>query len=77
LDISPDTVRYWIKRYEEKGIDGLKDEDRPGRPPVITPFYLETLLALVPKSPREAGYPINGWTTQLLSHHLERITNKR
>jgi transposase len=28
----PNCVRKWIKRYQAKGIDGLKDEQRSGRP---------------------------------------------
>jgi transposase len=28
----PNCVRKWIKRYQAQGIDGLKDEQRSGRP---------------------------------------------
>ena len=28
-----DSVRYWFDRYEAKGLLGLEDRPRPGRPP--------------------------------------------
>lgn len=77
LDISPDTVREWIRRYEERGLDGLRDEERPGRPLLATPLYVSTLLAWVPRSPEKAGYPVQGWTAWLLRDHLERVTGIR
>lgn len=30
-------VREWVKRYIKKGIDGLHDRPRPGRPPAFSP----------------------------------------
>ncbi|MCZ7586037.1 MAG: helix-turn-helix domain-containing protein [Deltaproteobacteria bacterium] len=29
---SPRTVQYWIRRFEESGLAGLEDHERPGRP---------------------------------------------
>lgn len=29
LDIHPHTVRHWVKQYNEKGIDGLYDLEKP------------------------------------------------
>lgn len=77
LDISPETVREWLRRYEERGLDGLRDEERPGRPLLATPLYVSTLLAWVPRSPEKAGYPVQGWTAWLLRDHLEGATGIR
>lgn len=33
-----ETVRKWITRFCEAGIDGLDDRTRSGRPPVFSPF---------------------------------------
>lgn len=35
LEYSPDWVHMWIKRYEDGGLDGLRDLARSGRPPAI------------------------------------------
>lgn len=32
FEVDRDTVSDWIKRWEQKGITGLKDSSRPGRP---------------------------------------------
>ena len=37
LKTSVDTVLRWRNRYEDKGIDGLDDKPRPGRPPTFSP----------------------------------------
>ena len=29
----PDTVLYWLERYEAEGLAGLATKPRPGRPP--------------------------------------------
>ena len=36
LGCSPSTVGKWRGRFAEKGIDGLHDEPRPGKPRQIT-----------------------------------------
>ncbi len=33
LRFSDDAVRYWIRRYEAEGIEGLSTRPRSGRPP--------------------------------------------
>lgn len=37
LHTSIDTILRWRSRYEEEGLDGLKDRPRPGRPPTFSP----------------------------------------
>src|SRR5260370_24975398 len=32
LGASPRTVQYWIKRFEQDGLAGLVEGERPGRP---------------------------------------------
>lgn len=74
LDVAEQTVRDWIRAYEERGLDGLRDDARPGRTPTVTPLYLETLLDWVPKSPRLANLPAHRWTLDLLRDHLTKTT---
>lgn len=77
LDVEEQTVREWIRAYEERGLDGLRDDPRPGRTATVTPLYVETLLDWVPKSPRLAGHPAQRWTLDLLRDHLEKQTKIR
>ena len=32
LGDSPRTVEYWVRRFEQNGLAGLQEGDRPGRP---------------------------------------------
>ncbi len=37
LHTSVDTILRWRSRYEQEGLNGLKDRPRPGRPPTFSP----------------------------------------
>jgi len=32
FEVDRDTISEWIRRWDEKGMEGLKDANRPGRP---------------------------------------------
>jgi transposase len=65
-----ETVRRWLKRYLEEGIEGLRDRPMPGPPPKITKEYEEQLLAAVRRRPRSLGQPYSMWTLQRLADYL-------
>lgn len=74
LDVSTRTVRNWIHRYGENGVEGLRDKPRSGRPPKVTEEYERILLETIRKNPRLYGYPFSNWTTRKLSIRMERET---
>jgi transposase len=41
------TVLRWLKRYLAEGIEGLKDDPKPGRSTVVTEAYRKRLLEVV------------------------------
>src|SRR5512139_2221122 len=45
LGLHPATVRKWLKRFNAKGLDGLRDEERPGKPPTYTPEQVGEVVA--------------------------------
>ena len=69
------TVKYWVKRYNEAGIDGLCDPARVGRNPRLLPGDNAILAQDLRRSPRELGYTQNLWDGKLLSHHLKKKFN--
>jgi transposase len=56
----------WVKRFNERGIAGLTDEDRPGRPPTHSQETRSALLDLALQKPRNLGYPFELWTLERL-----------
>lgn len=70
LDIVPKTVRIWLKRFNERGLDGLKDKPRPGRAPTYTRDEVGELIAVALTNPQELGLPFASWTLDRLEAYL-------
>jgi transposase len=57
LDVDPNTVGKWRRRYAEHRIDGLLDEPRPGRPREIGDDEIaETIRLTLETTPRQATH---------------------
>ena len=64
------TVRMWLERYQEKGLAGLQDEPRSGRPPLTLPEEDQSITATAKQSPTASGYKVGFWTIATLLIHL-------
>jgi transposase len=71
------TVRRWMKRYVAEGIEGLKDQPRPGAEAKVTTEYEEKMLAAVRRRPRSLGLSFSLWTLQRLVDYLAEETGIR
>ena len=69
------TIQYWAKRFNEDGIEGLRDSVRPGRRAKLSDEDKEILTGALRCSPRQFGYTRNLWDGKLLSHHLNQKFN--
>lgn len=70
LQVSRPTVYKWQQRYEEKGVEGLHDEPRSGRPTKLTEAKVKRILYLtMERIPKEATH----WSTRLMAKYA-RVT---
>src|SRR5687768_4205181 len=67
LDVDYNTVAAWRNRYRERGLDGLHDAPRPGRPIVIDGPQRAKITALACSDAPE-GYA--RWSLRLLAEKV-------
>ena len=80
LGVPDGTVRLWIRRFNTRGLDGLRDRRRDGRPPTYTAAEVGEIITASLTDPQTLGLPFARWTLDWLAAYLpeERgITMKR
>lgn len=70
--VSPKTAATQVHAYEEEGIEGLYDEEIPGRPSSLDEEQEEQIDEWLKGSPREEGYNQSNWTMRLLAYHINK-----
>ncbi len=63
------TVKLWLRRYAARGLAGLADEPRSGRP-AREPHLADVVEAQASQAPPSFGYVQALWTVGLLVWHL-------
>lgn len=71
MDYSAQAVYPWLERYRQKGIAGLQDNPRSGRPPK-EPLLANVVAGQACMSPLCYGYAQGCWSIALLVGHLVR-----
>ena len=72
LGDAPRTVEYWVNSFEQKGLAGLREGERPGRPKRLNDERLQQIDAILRKTPREAGLSGNLWDGKTLATWIAR-----
>lgn len=76
LLLSHNQILIWAKRFNEKGLEGLKDKPKTGRKPKITVAQLVWLKkVVVEESPTKYDYNTETWTAPLLVDILKKHCN--
>jgi transposase len=70
LGISEDTARKWRGRFAARGLEGLKDLPRRGRPRRISGLTRAAVVALACQLPAATGVPLARWTGPELAAEL-------
>ena len=66
-DLSRASVGKWRKRYLEKGLQGLHDELRPGRPRSVSD---ETVAELIHRTLKTRPEGATHWSTRTMADHI-------
>jgi len=67
----PCTVERWVHYFHEYDLEGLRDEQKTGRPRKVRDDQLKRLQGDISTNPSELGYNQHGWNGKLLKTHLE------
>jgi transposase len=70
LDVCKASVRFWLKRFNARGLPGLKEEMRSGRPPTYTPEERSAVITAALSRPSDLDLPFACWTLDRLVAHL-------
>src|SRR3972149_7780454 len=72
LGDAPRTVQYWVRRFEQKGLAGLWEADRSGRPRRLSAPQLQAVEAALRQAPARLGLSSNLWDGNTLSAWIEQ-----
>lgn len=70
LDTSPQVVCRWRKRFCEKGVAGLAERRRSGRPVSFGPAVAAETKQLACELPATTGVPLSRWSCRELAREL-------
>ena len=65
------SVQTWVNRFEEKGLQGVYDLDRPGRPKVLTDEDLAVINTALRGTPKEVDLDCQLWDGKCLSRFIK------
>jgi transposase len=70
MNLCGNTVRHWINRFNARGLDGLEEDVRTGRPPTYSAEQRSAVITAALTRPTELGLPFACWTLDRLVAYL-------
>ena len=70
MDLCGATVRFWPKRFNERGLPGLEEDMRSGRLPTYSAEERSAVIAAALSRPAELDLAFASWTLDRLVVHL-------
>ena len=70
MDLCGATVRHWLKRFNARGLQGLEEDVRSGRPPTYSAEQRSAVLTAALTRPADLGLPFACWTLDRLVAYL-------
>lgn len=70
VDMHPNSIRKWIRRFNEGGVAALESRKRGGGKARITPEQRAEIVKVATTRPEEVGRPFTAWTLSRLRRYL-------
>lgn len=71
LQLDDETVRLWVHRFQQRGLDGLRDAPRSGRPAVYSLDEVSLVIETALTAPQQLDLPFGSWTLDRLHAYLQ------
>ena len=72
MDLCGATVRHWLKRFNARGLQGLEEDVRSGRPPTYSAEQRSAVINAALSRPAVLGLPFACWTLDRLVAYLSQ-----
>ena len=72
LGDAPRTIANWVKRFEQRGLAGLMERGRSGRPRLLSEDQVAQIDAALRKAPRDFGLTGNVWSGKTLAAFIRQ-----
>ena len=72
LGDAPRSVEYWVHRFEQRGLAGLQEGERRGRPSRLSAEQLKRVDGVMRGKPTDAGMQVNLWDGKTLSAWIQK-----
>ena len=70
MDLCGATARHWLKRFNARGLEGLEEDVRSGRPPTYSAEQRSVVINAALTRPADPGLPFACWTLDRLVAYL-------
>jgi transposase len=70
MDLRGNTVRHWLNRFNARGVPGLQEDVRTGRPPTYSAEQRSAVISAALTPPAALGLPFAAWTLDRLVAYL-------
>jgi len=71
VNLHPNHLRKWIKRYNKEGLDIILNSPRTGKKKQITENIKNKIIEIAKIPPRKLGLLFSNWTLHKLKKYLE------
>ncbi len=71
LKVHRSKVSIWLRNWEEKGMDGILEGHRSGRPPAISAAQRQELADILDSGPVAYGFTSGVWTSPMVARVIK------